>query len=593
MKHLFTLLLVAISLNTFCQTSWYVNLQTGSNSNSGTTPSNPVKTVDHLLSNGLVQPGDTVFIMGQYNNPDYDPDFVYGGNDDRNNPHIWNAETSIKISNLHGNQNNYITFRPYDSNTVLKGDGSNIIRIINSSYINIEGFDIYGEVENIPLSEAEGLETDGMQFLYLDSNTVDELHPTLEEVLFRVEVGTTIEEIENMTFPIIGSIKRPSYIDTRGIYATDCDNLKIIGNTIHHTPGVGLRVAECSNTLIELNDIHDCSRRSYSGTHALVATKTMPGSLKKDDGSIYSVIIRRNNIHNNYNEIFSWVGTKDFITPRIDEGKGISLQRNDIEEWQNCGERILVENNVCYWNGFSGVHSNDGYHIDFINNTCYMNSYTNTVTYANEDQQGNNIGISTQRGNDIRIINNISVIDNDWGGFAISAGNSSNLFISDNLIYGVDGEPAQDPDVTAIEVNTIVSDPLFVNPQDNDFNLSKNSPAIGAANPQYAPVDDFYGENRDTEPDLGAIEYFVTSMKEEAGNSTFKVYPNPFNDKIVILGKSDKKEDVSIYDIQGKNLTKQISINTSENRIELNTSKLKNGTYLIKVNNSANLLIKK
>ena len=118
----------------------------------------------------------------------------------------------------------------------------------------------------------------------------------------------------------------------------------------------------------------------------------------------YRVRIVRNKVHHNYNEIYSWAPTKDIITPRIDEGKGISLQRN--QDFVN-GGRILVGSNIAYWNGFSGIHSNDGNNIDFIGNTSYMNSFTNTVTYAS-DPKGNNIGISMSNGENNRIINNIA-----------------------------------------------------------------------------------------------------------------------------------------------------------------------------------------
>jgi hypothetical protein len=176
------------------------------------------------------------------------------------------------------------------------------------------------------------------------------------------------------------------------------------------------------------NDVHNCSRRSYSGTHGFVVTKTEP----TDNVSDTAVYIYKNRIHHNYNEQFSWSPGKTIITPIIDEGKGISLQRNNTTDWVNGNGRIIVENNLCYWNGFSGVHSNDGFRIDFVNNTSFMNSYTNTVTYANDSQQGNNIGVSAQGGDDVKLINNISVIDDTWGGYALSSGGTSNLIVINN-----------------------------------------------------------------------------------------------------------------------------------------------------------------
>jgi hypothetical protein len=589
--HLFPgLLFLFLSNIAIAQTSWYVDFQNGSNQNSGTSPTSPVKTIDYLLSS--LQPKDTVFIMGQYNNPSYDPNFVYGGNSDRNNPHIWHKENTIRLVNLHGAPNQYITFKPYDNTTVLKGDGANIFRVWNCSYIRIEGLEIYGEVNHIPLSSAEGLVTDGMQFLYLDSNVADPHHPALNEVLFRVTVGTTIAQIQATTYPILGPITRPSYIDTRGLYVSGSHHIDIIGNHIHHTPGGGLRVSDGAYVNIIGNEIHDCSRRSYSGTHALVVTKSVPGNPDPGDDTLYTIRIERNMVHHNFNEIFSWVGTKSIINPRIDEGKGISLQRNNIPAGVAANKRILAVNNICYWNGFSGVHSNDGYHIDFINNTCYMNSYTNTITYTT-NKLGKNIGISAQGGADIRIINNISVIDTDWNGYAISVAGTANLMVSDNLIFGVNGTVSQDADVVAVEVNTTIANPMFTDAAHNNFRLKTNSPAIGIANTIFAPPVDYYNDMRDNAPDLGAIEYGTPSAINEAVNAeNIKLYPNPFQNKIVIEQSGLTSKDVRLYNLLGQDLTADVLIRTSESNTTIETSDLPAGMYVLRIKSSSLMVYK-
>ncbi len=524
-KKIIFLALMLLSITTvFAQTSWYVDNQNGSNSNNGTSPDSAVHTVEYLLTNDLIQPQDTVFILGQYNNPSYDPSFNYGGDADRANPHIWHKENTIRINNLHGQENQYITFKPYDNSTIIKGDGANIIRMTNSSYISIDGFEIEGEVDNITLDEAEGVYTDGMQFLYLAAGTVDPLNPPIDSVLFRVNSGTTEAAIDAMTFPIIGSnLGRPSYIDTRGIYVSNSNHIELKNNKIHHMPGGGLRVSSSSYTNIYNNELYRCSARSYSGTHALVVTKAKEGEANTTDDAVYSIKIYQNYVHDNYNELFSWVGTKSFIVARIDEGKGISLQRNNLDPWINGNKRILVENNLCVWNGFSGVHSNTGYHIDFRHNTCYMNSYTNSVTYANTTQQGNNIGISCQGGSDIRVENNISVIDTDWNGFALSSGQTTNLVVKNNLIFGNNGTLTEDSDVTDVDVNTIIQDPLFVDAASQNFNLLFDSPAKNTSSLNFSPTIDYLGNNRDATPDRGAFEFIPVNsitVQGQGGVST-------------------------------------------------------------------------
>ncbi|MDB9720633.1 cellulase family glycosylhydrolase [Winogradskyella sp.] len=494
-----------LDVNTINATNWYVSM-TGDDNNNGLSPLTPFRTFSEVQNN--VQPGDTVFVMGVYTNDAYNSSYTYSGN--TNDPHLWHKENTIRINNMNGALGHYITIKPFNSDTKLKGDGANIFRVTNSSFLIIEDFEIEGEVEQIPLSTANAL-----QFVYIiDDNTLEGTSnaPAVNDIRYRNEDeindnDNIVEETDIYTDISNEPVSRPSYIDTRGLYVSNSDEIIIRNNIIHDMPGGGLRVSDGSFVDIVNNEIFRCSAKSYTGTHALVVTRTKPVTTET-----YSIKILGNEVHHNYNEQFSWAPDKTIITPRIDEGKGISLQRNNTDLWVNGSGRILVANNLCYWNGFSGVHSNDGHRIDFINNTCYMNSYTNTVTNAGGEQNGNNIGISSQSGNDIKMINNISVVDTNWNGYALSAGNSVNSVVSDNLIYGINGIVNQDSDISTIQINTLEANPLFVNAGDHlastyDFSLFPSSPAIDIANTSFAPNNDFFGTLRDAHPDLGAIEY--------------------------------------------------------------------------------------
>ncbi|RUA11254.1 MAG: hypothetical protein DSY82_03830 [Flavobacteriia bacterium] len=563
------LLLVSTILSS--QTKRYVSQEKGSDSNNGSSASSPFKTIKTAVD--FLKPGDTLYIMGKYTNASFNPDYTYSGN--INDPYIWSQENTIKISNLHGKAGKYITIKAYDQNTVLKGDGANIFRVTNCSYLRIEDLELYGQVEKISLETAKAL-----QFLYRNSGSSNSL--------YRVPPGTSDEEVKNMTFSALKNIKRPSYTDTRGFYFSNVHHIDFINNKIHHVPGNGFRVADCEYINIIGNEIHDTSRKSYSGTHGLVVTKTKSTDNQKN----YKVSILRNKVHHNYNEIYSWAPSKTFINPRIDEGKGISLQRNNVSSWVDGKGRILVENNVCYWNGYSGIHSNDGYRIDFINNTCYMNSYTNTVTYAGKEQRGNNIGISSQRGNGIRIINNISVIDTDWNGFALSASNSTGLVVRNNLIYGVGSHAVSIAgDIDAVDVNTKKAEPRFVDQDNFNFDLKETSPAISHADKNYAPAEDYYQNPRDDQPDAGAIEYSaslgVEDLLMEAGN----IYPNPFTDRIFIK-KINSEDKINIYNLLGQQFNALISIRHSNDGTEIDTSKLPRGTYLIRIGTVTKIILK-
>ena len=558
------------SLSLSAQAAWYVSTTLGSNSNGGLSPSAPLQTVQYAINSGFIAPGDTIYFVGQNSNVSYNPAYSFSGN--INDPHIWTQENSVSINNLNGTANNYIYIRPYDNTTVLKGDGANIFRIQNSSFLKIEGFELYGEVENIPLATAEAL-----QFLYreVDSTTT----------YYRVPPGTPDSIVDTMTFAPLANITRPSYTDTRGMYLSNVHHIDIIGNKIHHTPGGGLRVAECDYINILQNEIHDCSRKSYSGTHALVVTK----ATSQDTSEAYKINISRNRVHHNYNEIYSWAPTKTFITARIDEGKGISLQRNSgLLGWTH--GRFLISNNLCYWNGFSGIHSNEGESMDFVNNTCYMNSYTNSVTYAS-NPAGNNIGASAAGGDDIRFFNNAIVIDAGWGGFPISVAATTNVEVADNIVFGLNGTLNHDPDVTSIELNTTVADPNFVAANIFDFRLQVGSPAIGLANTAYAPADDFNGDLRDANPDLGAIEFFSGLALSAAKDISLKAFPNPFSAHIILQGYEIQPETIIVRNILGQQMPISLSL-ISENTYKIECTELPSGIYILQANGQSIVLRK-
>jgi hypothetical protein len=462
------------------------------------------------ISNNI-QPGDFIYLIGTFTNPSYTAASPIGVAVDA--PRFWHGENTISLSNLNGSAGNYITIKPYDNTTILKGDGGNIFRVQNSSYLKIEGFSMEGEVDNCPLSVANAL-----QFVYVVSSTVV-TDPTPAEIRYRdqdcVANCTTGAVVDGETYSPLNpnQIYRPTYYDTRGLYLSDVHHIDILNNHIHHMPGGGLRVSDCEDILIEGNEINDCSRRSSGGTHGLVVTKATSTRTSDD----YRIKILRNLVHHNYNEQYSWAPDKIIITPHIDEGKGISMQRNQTTasvNWDN--GRILIANNICYYNGFSGIHSNDGDRMDIVNNTCYFNSYTGSITVGGTNPNAGNIGISLQGGTGHKIINNISVIDNNMTRSAISTDITASgaVEVRNNIIYGTTGVIGTDPEIDAVQINTQMVLPQFTNQGAFDFTLLSTSPAINNAYvAAYTPTTDYYGNPRTT-PDIGAVEFQVTMPVE-------------------------------------------------------------------------------
>ncbi|GJM33957.1 MAG: hypothetical protein DHS20C18_29580 [Saprospiraceae bacterium] len=551
-KHLTFLVIYFCVANLMAQTSYYVSQNLGTDANGfGLSPTTPFQTINYALDD--LDAGDTLNVMaGVYYNDTY-------GNGD-----IWKNEKTVSINNKHGNEHAYIVIRPYQDHAVkLKGDGLYILHIRNCSYIRITGFEIEGEVNSIPLDSALAY-----QFAYRELGS--------DVILFRVTPGTPPEVVETLTFEPLTDIERPSYYDTKGLVGQLSHHIEVINNHIHHTPGTGLRFNSSGYIKVIGNEVHDCSRRSYSGTHALVFEACDDMNTDTDT----KIWILRNHIHHNYNEIYSWAPSKTIITPIIDEGKGISMQRNDVERGWEYG-RIRIENNLTHHNGFSGLHTNSGRAIDFINNTSYYDSYTGN---------GNNHGISMQASEDITIINNIVVNDIAQGGFGIAASNSSsNYTIDNNLVHGT-----IDTRVDAVDNNTIFADPLFTNPESLDFTLRSISPAIGAALPAFAPADDYRGLARDVNPDLGAFEYSpATSISSNnADKQIIHVYPNPFREKVIIEMSNNPPITIALFDMVGRSLINDVKVSFNGYRLEINTSNLENGIYFLNIEGTVHTLFK-
>lgn len=455
----------------------------------------------------LAVAGDTILLRSQtITNPSYD----------KNLP--WNGETTLRINNRKYPNDKPIVIMPYPGEQVLfKGNGDFIVQIRNSENLIFQGFEIEGEVNRITMDSALAY-----QFQFKDQNG---------QIQWRVPPGTSPAQVETMVFSKLSFAQRPSLYSTIGLLVQQSKGIVIRNNHIHHTPGTGLRAFGSDYITLEDNRVHDCSRRSSVGNHGLV----VEGSTSADNIDTAKIIIRRNQVYDNYNEIYSWSENKDFITPHIDEGKGISLQKNNAASGWSHG-RILVLNNLTWGNGFSGIHNNEGDRTDIFYNTVYLNNRSAST--------GNNVGISVSGGDDA-IINNNIVVALPGQGYAISNASTTHVVIGTNLIQG-----DLDPDLNAFAGQQIFADPLFVNASQADFHLQPGSVAINKALVCNYTLD-FEGNTRSNSPDLGAYEFSALTSVHTPSPSKVQEFLNSHSHwKILdsrgkILYQSPQKLDLS------------------------------------------------
>ena len=83
----------------------------------------------------------------------------------------------------------------------------------------------------------------------------------------------------------------------------------------------------------------------------------------------------------------------------------------------------------------------------------------------------------------------------------------------------------------------------------------------------------------------------VTTIKKESTTGEFKIFPNPFNDELIIEIKSEhgEKFNITLVDALGKKvLTKSIS----QERTSMNTSQLDKGFYFMTVTDATGKALK-
>ena len=136
--------------------------------------------------------------------------------------------------------------------------------------------------------------------------------------------------------------------------------------------------------------------------------------------------------------------------------------------------RTLVQSNLSYDNGGSGIHTCRANRVDIVNNTAYLNSASVHLEYGE---------IFTVYSSDVRIMNNILVapIANVAAGekpepINAPGGKNSDIVFSHNLYFGGNIPPTMGE-------GDRVGDPLFVKASVDhtvaDFHLRSGSPAIG------------------------------------------------------------------------------------------------------------------
>ena len=305
-------------------------------------------------------------------------------------------------------------------------------------------------------------------------------------------IGTSIDQPNSSD----NTIKKPIEYNGRALVANKSHHIELIGNTIRNVPSAAIRAQQSDYITITKNKVYDNTFWTTQGVGAI----TVSEATVRQSGDTFTgkkIIITENEVYQNENRLISWNPSKTFVHFEIDEGTGIFLTRNKDTYTQ--GE-MLIANNLSYKNGASGIvchHTND---VTIEHNTVFDNATTN---------HGNPGGIGVNASDNVKILSNISYSKSNKWALGILAEPVTNLVLDSNIVFNNSGSLNV---IRSTSSNSLTggwneANPLFIDENNYDFSLNSSSPAIDNASSQSGQSTDFFGNSRDSNPDIGAIEY--------------------------------------------------------------------------------------
>jgi len=86
------------------------------------------------------------------------------------------------------------------------------------------------------------------------------------------------------------------------------------------------------------------------------------------------------------------------------------------------------------------------------------------------------------------------------------------------------------------------------------------------------------------------VSILPVGIEKHNVKTRINIYPNPFIDKIIIEGYTI--DDISIFNLSGQDFSSHVSLIYTEKGLEINTSNLPSGEYILKTDSFANIIYK-
>ena len=440
-------LIFALSFTNAFAVDYYVSALSGTDSNNGLTTLTAFRTIQKAADK--TNPGDFVYIMdGTYSETKV----------------LFSIHASVLYISRSGNANAYITYKNYPGHKPkISGEKCrwNCVRI-RANYIRFEGIELEGPNQNITYEEARE-----MYDYYVTTPSASRDWNFL---------GTMNTNGLSMGGDMISSVP--------------WHHIEVRNCVIHDFQGGGIGGSDFDYITIENNVVYNNSWYCMYATSGI----SVFHSLDFDSNtSSYKNFVRGNICYNN-KTLIPWAG-RDYLS----DGNGIIIDDNRNSQVTGgipYAGKTLVENNVSYNNGGSGIHAYSSNNVDIINNTACNNG--TVVGYAE---------IYGQDGTNVNIYNNI-MYARTGGACNSNAGGTT----YDYNIY-FNGPASRQG------ANDVVADPKFIKLAFDgtaDFMLRNTSPAINSGTNttgKFSPVD-INGVARPVgaKPDRGAFESPFTEL---------------------------------------------------------------------------------
>ena len=414
--------------------TWYISPQ-GDDRAGGTSTLDAVKTFDKVLT--LISPGDQVRIMpGTYESS------------------TWKDILTLEKKHS-GTEGHYISFVAHDPDNrpVFHATGKGVWNAVNcdASYIAFDGIEIRGDNASINLQDAYNA-----ALSYYNTGTAD-------------WGAVAVYNANGLSIGGTSSTSKPNHVIVRNCL-------------VHDMPGAGLSAIRADYITFEYNRIYNCAWfMMYGGSGISFLTPE-----DTDSNTGYKMIVRGNIVSNCHTDV-PWVRVGTAFD--YSDGNGIIIDIND-----GYNGRTLVENNVSFNNGGSGIHGYRARHVDIVGNTAYWNGWKYNGNYGE---------IWAHQGGDVRIYNNIMygrpVSENGRCNLGNNAVYTNNVYFQGQVKIAGTGDLVADPKFVNLSIDNVTA----------DFHLTENSPAIGhgSMDMPYLPERDIEGKLRTTRFDCGAYQY--------------------------------------------------------------------------------------